>query len=134
MQQKYSKTIRSKINGDQGYKILHFISRNIIVGSFVQVLFGRNLTKLAMINNTDKFKTGRHEYTNIYQTHFKRLKYKKIKLLEIGVGGYKRSDRGGCSLRMWKRYFLYGQIYALDIYDKSPQEESRIKIFTIESR
>ena len=31
--------------------------------------------------------------------------------------------------RMWKRYFLNGQIFGLDIYDKSPQEENRIKIF-----
>lgn len=125
----FKKKIRNKIGGDQGYKLLHFMSRNWIVGFFIQLIFGRNLTKLALINNTDKFKTGRHEYTNLYQTHFKKLKYKKVKLLEIGVGGYERADRGGCSLRMWKRYFLNGQIYAIDIYDKAPQEERRIKIF-----
>jgi hypothetical protein len=30
---------------------------------------------------------------------------------------------------MWKRYFPYGQIYGLDIYDKRPHEEDRIRIF-----
>ena len=121
--------IRNKLNANQGYKLLHFMSRNMIIGFFIQLIYGRNLTKLAVINNTDKFKVGRHEYTKTYQNHFKKLKYKKIKLLEIGVGGYRQSDRGGCSLRMWKRYFLNGQIYAIDIYDKSEQEENRIKIF-----
>jgi hypothetical protein len=123
------KRLRQKLNGDQGYRLLHFMSRNSIIGFLIQIVFGRNLTNLAIINHTDKFKRGRHEYTNYYQRHFKKLKYKNIKLLEIGVGGYERADRGGCSLRMWKRYFLNGQIYALDIYDKSPQEERRIKIF-----
>jgi hypothetical protein len=32
-------------------------------------------------------------------------------------------------LRMWKRYFPFGKIFSLDIYDKSQFEESRIKIF-----
>ena len=71
------KKLRSKINGDQGYKILHFISRNILAGFLIQMFYGRNLTKLAILNNTDKFRAGRHEYTMPYQQHFSKLKYKK---------------------------------------------------------
>ncbi len=86
-----------------------------------------NLDKLAAIYNTDK--TGTHFYTQHYQTHFKKFKNKKINLLEIGVGGYDNPHAGGGSLKMWKRYFSYGKIYSIDIYDKSPLQEPRIKIF-----
>ncbi len=89
--------------------------------------FGYNLTKLAQIYKADKW--GTHYYTPHYQAHFRKFKFKKIKLLEIGVGGYHYPDRGGNSLRMWKRYFPFGRIFSLDIYDKSHLEESRIKIF-----
>lgn len=30
---------------------------------------------------------------------------------------------------MWKKYFPFGSIYSVDIYDKSRLQESRIKIF-----
>jgi demethylmacrocin O-methyltransferase len=62
-------------------------------------------------------------------THFKKFRRKKIKLLEIGVGGYEDPNIGGHSLRMWKKYFPLGEIFAIDIYDKSALQERRIKIF-----
>jgi demethylmacrocin O-methyltransferase len=89
--------------------------------------FGFNLTKLGRIYSTDK--AGVHFYTPHYQTHFRRFKYHRIKLLEIGVGGYKDLYSGGNSLRMWKKYFPFGKIFSLDIYDKSFLEERRLKIF-----
>lgn len=89
--------------------------------------FGHNLTKLGKIYGTDKAIS--HNYTPHYVTHFKRFKYKRINLFEIGVGGYKKPILGGKSLRMWKRYFPFGRIYSLDIYDKSKLQERRIKIF-----
>ncbi len=89
--------------------------------------YGSNLNKLAEIYQCDKW--GAHFYTPHYQSHFRKLKYKKIKLLEIGVGGYHHPNIGGSSLRMWKRYFPFGKIYALDIYDKSFVQEKRIRIF-----
>jgi demethylmacrocin O-methyltransferase len=98
-----------------------------VIGFLIGLLWGRNLTKLAIIYNTDKW--GEHRYTPYYQTHFSSFRLKKISLLEIGVGGYDRPDKGGNSLRMWKRYFPFGKIYSIDIYDKSLQEENRIKIF-----
>lgn len=86
-----------------------------------------NLTKLAQIYHTDKW--GRHFYTPNYQYHFNKFKFKRIKLLEIGVGGYDKPDKGGNSLRMWKKYFPFGKIYSIDIYDKTKLQEKRIKIF-----
>jgi len=89
--------------------------------------FGYSLKNLARVYKSDKW--DRHYYAKHYQANFRRFKFKKIKLFEIGVGGYHYPDRGGNSLRMWKRYFPFGRIFSLDIYDKSYVEESRIKIF-----
>jgi demethylmacrocin O-methyltransferase len=93
----------------------------------LSIPFGYNLNRLACIYKSDKW--GKHYYTQHYRTHFRKFKFKRIKLLEIGVGGYHYPDRGGSSIRMWKRYFPFGQIFALDIYDKSFVEERRIKIY-----
>lgn len=97
------------------------------VNSIRSVPFRNDLNKLASIYGSDKW--GRHFYTQHYQNHLKRLKYKKIKLLEIGVGGYSNPYRGGSSLGMWKKYFPFAKIYAIDIHDKSFFQEDRINIF-----
>jgi demethylmacrocin O-methyltransferase len=89
---------------------------------------GNNLNRLATIYGTDKY--GSHFYTPHYMTHFRKYKYRRINLIEIGVGGYADPVAGGNSLRMWKRYFPFGSIYSIDIYDKSSLEERRIRIFT----
>jgi len=88
---------------------------------------GNNLDRLGRIYRTDKI--GGHSYTTHYKTHFKKFRFKRINLLEIGVGGYAEPYIGGKSLRMWKRYFPFGKIFSLDIYDKSALQENRIKIF-----
>ncbi|TDN89155.1 hypothetical protein DET49_10771 [Salegentibacter sp. 24] len=95
--------------------------------SFKGFIYKKDLSRLAKIHQCDKW--GTHFYTPHYHKHFKSFRKEKINLLEIGVGGYKKSHRGGASLRMWKDYFRKGQIYALDIYDKSSLQEDRIKIF-----
>ncbi|MEM1143969.1 MAG: class I SAM-dependent methyltransferase [Pseudomonadota bacterium] len=89
--------------------------------------WGRSLDRLADIYGTDK-NTG-HAYTEHYSRYFSSLKYRRVKLLEIGVGGYERIYDGGASLRMWRRYFVRGEIYAIDIFDKHHHDERRIKTF-----
>jgi demethylmacrocin O-methyltransferase len=89
--------------------------------------FYGNLNLLAMVFGTDK--NRQHNYTKYYSKHFRRFRFKKIKLLEIGVGGYEDPLTGGESLRMWKQYFPIGKIVALDIFDKSTLQENRIKIY-----
>jgi len=86
-----------------------------------------NLDQLALIYGSDKW--GGHFYTERYQEHFHKLRNKKLRILEIGVGGYEDPHYGGASLRMWKTYFPNSLIYSLDIYDKSPLQEKRIKIY-----
>ena len=90
---------------------------------FSYPLLRYNLNTLAKLCGTDKF--GFHKYTQIYSDHFKFFKNKNIKLLEIGVGGYKDLNYGGNSLRMWKKYFSKAEIYGIDIFDKSALEEKK---------
>lgn len=87
----------------------------------------RDLTTLAKIYGTDKW--GTHFYTPHYQHHFAPFRDKPVTLIEIGVGGYADPNSGARSLRMWKKYFPLGNIYALDIHDKSALQEKRIRIF-----
>jgi len=101
-----------------GEKRIHKIEEYVCSG---------NLDKLAQIYNSDKF--GRHMYTPIYANVFKDIRRKKLNILEIGVGGYDSSTEGGASLKMWKKFFPKSNIYAIDIYDKSKLQETRIKIF-----
>jgi hypothetical protein len=85
------------------------------------------LTRLALQFKTDKW--GNHRYTQHYHRHLKHLRNKPINLLEIGIGGYAREGKGGNSLRMWKHYFPQGEIYGLDIMDKSFLERPRIHVY-----
>lgn len=85
-----------------------------------------SLDVIARIHATDK---AAHGYITHYQTHLQHLRSRRVKILEIGVGGYNDPGQGGSSLRMWKDYFPRGEIFALDIHDKRSLQEDRIKIF-----
>ncbi len=89
--------------------------------------FRNNLIKLAIIFGTDKY--GSHWYMPHYQKHFNRYKNKKLKILEIGIGGGKDPLYGAKSLRVWKTFFRRSTIYGIDIYNKKALEEKRIKLF-----
>lgn len=95
--------------------------------SVISFLLRRNLSKLALMYGTDK--QGRHQYAQHYQHHFEPLRRKELNILEIGIGGYKNPKSGGRSLRMWKAYFPKSRIFGIDIYDKTPHDENRIKTF-----
>lgn len=92
-----------------------------------RMLFAKNLKRLAVIYGTDKW--GYHHYAQHYQTHFSHLRRQKLKILEIGIGGYDDPEAGGGSLRMWRTYFPNAHIYGIDIHDKSCHDERRIKTF-----
>jgi hypothetical protein len=98
--------------------LLHFIGRS---------LFGSDLRSLAALYGSDK--GGGHEYVGHYVEKLAPLRRKKIVVLEIGIGGYGVPEAGGDSLRMWRTYFPYANIYGIDIHDKSPHNEARIKAF-----
>lgn len=86
-----------------------------------------DLIALSKHFGTDKW--GTHQYAGHYQHHFERFRDQEVNLLEIGVGGYSSPTKGGASLRTWKQFFPRGQIFGLDIHDKSSLQEPRIRIF-----
>ena len=92
-----------------------------------RMFMGTNLPALATYYGTDKW--GSHSYAEFYERHFRPLRRKKINLLEIGIGGYREPELGGASLRTWRTYFARGNIFGIDIYDKHPHDEHRIKTF-----
>lgn len=59
--------------------------------------------------NTDKCNWC-HNYTKKYDELFKDIRFKKLKILEIGIGSVPMP-----SLRLWKEYFPNSQIYGIDI-------------------
>jgi hypothetical protein len=121
-------TLRSRLRRDQ----LADLRRG--VGPYVAPLVAHDLRKLASLFGTDKW-TARpdsavgHFYAQHYQRHFRPFRWRKINLLEIGVGGQDDRHLGGESLRMWRSYFPRAHIYGLDIFDKSKHEGRRITIF-----
>jgi hypothetical protein len=92
----------------------------------VHTLDRGDLNRLALYFETDKW--GDHWYTQHYQQYFRPLRKKRLNLLEIGVGGYENSKRGGESLRMWKTYFRNARIVGVDLADKTHFRERRIDI------
>ena len=86
-----------------------------------------SLVALAQMFRTDKW--GSHYYAQHYHKHFFPLRNREVNLLEIGVGGYSHPLRGGASLRMWKAFFPKGNIFSIDVHDKSAIQEDRIRIF-----
>ena len=53
-----------------------------------------------------------------YASIFRPWKYRPVRLLEIGIGGYGESP-GGASLLSWQAFFPFGRIIGADIEDKS---------------
>jgi hypothetical protein len=85
------------------------------------------LATLATRHGTDKWNS--HWYAQHYERHFAPWRHKPVRLLEIGIGGMENPTAGGESLRMWKEFFPLGSIVGLDLYDKQPHAEDRIRIF-----
>lgn len=119
---KISPAIKSRIK-----KRLSYSQKRVVKRFLYGVLYGNNLSKLAVAFGTGK--EGSHYYAKHYQHNFESLRRKKLNILEIGIGGYKDPRRGGGSLRMWKAYFPKSHIFGIDIYDKAYHNEYRIKTF-----
>lgn len=86
-----------------------------------------DLVALADYYGTDKWNT--HWYAEVYEEHFRDWRDRPLNIIEIGVGGFDNPHSGGASLRMWKAYFRNSQIHGIDIYDKQPIEERRIRVW-----
>jgi demethylmacrocin O-methyltransferase len=92
------------------------------------------LERIFTLTGTDKHTLNRHyghRYAPHYRLFFREFKWKPIKLLEIGIGGYGES-LGGCSINAWRWYFPFAKIVACDIEDKSMLSVSGVKIYQVD--
>ena len=71
-----------------------------------QILGSDDLDAIGLNYGTDKV-SQKNGYTRHYEHFFEPIRYKKLKILEIGV--YK-----GASLFMWQKYFPNSHIYGID--------------------
>jgi len=100
---------------------------SVIKSSIASCFNGKDLlTELSNEHGTDK--SSHHRYTQHYHRLFSPIRFDRLRVLELGIGGYNHSSGGG-SLRMWKRYFPNSLIYGIDIEDKRHCEEERVKVF-----
>lgn len=95
--------------------------------NFIAFRYQGDLVGLASYYGTDKWNT--HWYAEVYADHFRDWRNRPLNILEIGVGGFDNPHSGGASLRMWKAYFSKSQIHGIDIHDKKPIEERRIRVW-----
>jgi hypothetical protein len=87
--------------------------------------------RLFRMFGSDKDAVGWHSYGNTYGALFRRWKYRPIKLLEIGIGGY-RGSLGGRSLLAWQAFFPFGTIVAGDIVPKLELSGARRRIVQLD--
>jgi MycE methyltransferase N-terminal len=83
-----------------------------------------DLRALAVRFGSDKW--AGHWYARHYERHFAEYRDQRVRLLEIGIGGY-ADDLGGGSLHMWKHYFPRGLVHGLDLHDKSKLDGPRLR-------
>jgi len=80
---------------------------------------------------------SKHNYTTFYHAAFKNLKDKPIRLFELGLGttnpniAANMGSKGtpGASIRGWKEFFPFGEIFGADIDKSILFNEERIKTF-----
>lgn len=77
----------------------------------------KTIQQLAIQHKSDKH--NHHDYVRHYDKHFASIRNSKNVILELGIGGYEYSDRGGSGLHLWSDYFAHSKIYGIDFYDKS---------------
>jgi demethylmacrocin O-methyltransferase len=80
---------------------------------------------------SDKHQPDSHQYGYTYNALFWRCKYRLIKLLEIGIGGYDKR-LGGESLNAWQAFFPFGKIIGCDIRDRTSLSNIRTKIYVLD--
>lgn len=85
------------------------------------------LARLAVRYGSDKW--GSHWYAQHYQAHFAPFRWKRLTLLEIGIGGDRDEQAGGGSLRAWKSFFPRARVVGIDLYSKSAHRERRIQTY-----
>jgi len=87
----------------------------------------------SFLNN--KFQTDKciHNYDDYYINNFRGIRKKKLKILEIGIGGHQEENFIGGSLLLWNSYFPRSQIYGIDLSKKTLfNKYRRIQTFVVD--
>jgi len=105
--------------------------RLLYLATYVICFFPIPLRFLFQICGSDKHQYGVHQYGYTYDALLRRFKYKRIKLLEIGLGRH-GNRLGGESLNVWQAYFPFATIIGCDIVDKSRLRTLRTKIYVVD--
>ncbi|PZG38225.1 class I SAM-dependent methyltransferase [Spongiactinospora gelatinilytica] len=84
-----------------------------------------DLEELTVAADCDKWGLV-HWFAPHYDLHFRGLRERAVRVLEIGIGGYDDPDAGGESLRVWRRYFGRGLIFGLDVAAKGGLDAPRL--------
>src|SRR6266487_2878970 len=108
-----------------------FRYRLFYLASFLVCFFPIPLAFLLRVCLSDKHQSFEHGYGHTYDALFWRFKYRPIKLLEIGIGGYGKR-LGGESLNAWQAYFPFATIIGCDIRNKTQLSAFRTKIYVLD--
>jgi len=108
---------------------LKYYARNSIATLFCFIPIP--LTTLLRLSGSDKHQPNGHLYGHAYARIFSKFRYRRVKVLEIGIGGYGFS-LGGQSLTAWQAYFPLGKIVACDIENRFELKTIGTKIYKID--
>ena len=79
---------------------------------------------MRLYGGTDKLV---HGYAPAYERHTAHFRYRRIRILEIGAGGYDSLEIGG-SLRVWRDWFPRARIVGFDIHPKKVDLGPRVGV------
>jgi hypothetical protein len=82
-----------------------------------------------------RFQTDKciHGYDDFYTDIFRGIRFKKLKILEIGIGGHVEENFLGGSLLLWNSFCPRSQIYGIDLSRKSLFNKfRRIQTFVVD--
>lgn len=115
MKKEIIKKVFNKLIGKNIYDILHNFKTILIYKTQIYLNYYLNIPCLNYLGKyfgTDKYDEvhtfNNNSYLQIYESFFNGIRKRKLNILEIGV-------KNGASLRTWKAYFNYSNIYGIDI-------------------
>lgn len=92
-----------------------------VIAGFLSLIPLRLRTILALFGS-DKQRPGQHSYGATYEAIFRRFRYRRIKILEIGL-------LGGDSLLSWRCYFPFATTIGIDIDPKPELAGKKTRVY-----
>ncbi len=103
-----------------GGRLTTFADRYRIAGMLSVLPLG--LPRILTLFGSDKERAGQHSYGQSYHALLRKFRYKKTKLLEIGL-------LAGDSILAWRCFFPFGTTIGIDIDDKAHLAGLRTRIY-----